>query len=119
MPALKVFSYPACGTCKKALAFLKKNEIEHEVINIVESPPEASEIKAMLNSYQGNLKKLFNTSGEVYRTMRLGSKLPSMDQSEAIKLLAAHGKLIKRPFVLGKDVALVGFDESEWGEKMK
>lgn len=71
----------------------------------------------MLGHLGGDVRKLFNTSGVVYREMGLGAKLGSMSESEALKLLSTHGKLVKRPFVLGAGVGLVGFRAEEWRKK--
>jgi arsenate reductase len=68
----------------------------------------------MLGHLGGELKKLFNTSGQVYREMKLGEKLPTMSEAQALKLLAANGKLIKRPFLLAARGGAVGFKEAEW-----
>ena len=73
----------------------------------------------MLASIGGNIKKLFNTSGELYREMKIGARLDSMTESEALDLLAAHGKLIKRPFVLFDESGLVGFKEEDWKKIVK
>lgn len=77
-------------------------------------PPTLAELKKMLGYYEGNLGKLFNTSGQVYREMKLGDKLKTMSESEALALLSKHGKLVKRPFVLGEKTGVVGFKEIEW-----
>ena len=114
---LKVYSYERCSTCKKALAWLKSKGKEAQVLPIVEQPPSKEELKQML-SYVGDLKRLLNTSGELYREMQLSQKLPSMTQDDALNLLAAHGKLVKRPFVLGHGVGCVGFKEDEWLKKL-
>ena len=65
------------------------------------------------------LKKFFNTSGLLYKSMELKTKLPKMSEEEQLKLLATDGMLVKRPLVIGKDFVLVGFKESEWSEKLK
>ncbi len=111
---LKVYHYDGCSTCKQALAFLKKKDIPFEPIPIVEQPPTVAELRSMLTHVGGDLRKLFNTSGLVYREMKLGEKLPSLSEAQALALLAKHGKLVKRPFALGPDVGLVGFKEPEW-----
>jgi len=85
---------------------------------IRETPPKPSELKTMLKAYDGELKRLFNTSGGDYREQKLGPKLPAMSDKDTIALLAANGNLVKRPFVLGEEVALVGFSESVWQEKL-
>lgn len=110
---LKVYEYDKCGTCKKALKFLDARKVAYEKIPIVDRPPSLKELKEML-AHVGDVRKLFNTSGQVYRELKLGDKLPSMSETEALKLLASNGKLIKRPFALGKGRGLVGFKEAEW-----
>ena len=85
---------------------------------ISETPPKPSELKTMLKAYHGELKKLFNTSGGDYREQKLGLKLPMMSDQDAIALLAENGNLVKRPFVLGEGVALVGFSEAIWQNKI-
>jgi arsenate reductase len=109
----KVYQYDGCSTCKNALKFLDARKANYEKIAIVEHPPTEAELKKML-SYVGDLKKLFNTSGQMYRELKVSEKLPKMTESEALKLLAKQGKLVKRPFALGKNFGLVGFKEPEW-----
>jgi len=111
---VRIYEYSKCSTCRKALKFLDNSNVAYEKVPIVETPPTKAELKKMLALQGGNLKKLFNTSGEVYRTMKIGEKLASMSQSEALELLASNGKLIKRPFALAGDKGLVGFNEDEW-----
>ncbi len=112
--ALKVYEYAGCSTCKKALKFLNDHKVKYEKVAIVEHPPTLTELKKMLAFVDGDLKKLFNTSGQVYREMKLGDKLAEMTENEALKLLAANGKLIKRPFIISADQGFVGFKELEW-----
>lgn len=114
---LKVYEYAPCSTCKKALKFLDTHKIKYENLPIVETPPSLTELKKML-IFVGNIRKLFNTSGLVYREMNLSEKLPNMTETEALKLLASHGKLIKRPFALSKNHGFVGFSEEDW-KKLK
>lgn len=116
---VKVYSYKKCSTCQKALKFLTGQGIEADVVDITEQPPTKTELKSMLKSYEGEVKRLFNTSGVIYREMGLKDKLPEFSDSEAIELLASEGKLVKRPFLLvdeaGKKVGKrVGFKEAEW-----
>jgi arsenate reductase len=111
---LKVYEYDKCSTCKKALKFLEAKKVPFERVPIVERPPTVGELKTMLGHLGGDVRKLFNTSGLVYREMGLGKKLDSMSESEALKLLASNGKLVKRPFALGADSGAVGFREAEW-----
>ncbi|MDR0533171.1 MAG: arsenate reductase family protein [Verrucomicrobiales bacterium] len=111
---LKIYVYLKCDTCRKALKWLEQNKITADIRHIRETPPSVAELKTMLASYHGNLQKLFNTSGVDYKALNMKEKLPKLNETEALKLLAANGNLVKRPFLLGKDIALVGFKEDEW-----
>lgn len=113
---MKVYEYKNCGTCKKALKFLSSNGIEYKAIPIREQPPTQAEIKKMLKEW--GVKRLFNTSGKDYRELGIKDKLASMNEVEIVKLLNSNGNLIKRPFVISKDVLLIGFKEEEWKEKL-
>jgi arsenate reductase len=110
---LKIYEYDKCSTCKKALKYLDSRKVAYQKLPIVDRPPTLAELKKMLG-FVGDIRKLFNTSGLVYRELGLGAKLPSMSEAEALKLLAANGKLIKRPFALSGDQGMVGFKEAEW-----
>ncbi|MDX1951228.1 MAG: Spx/MgsR family RNA polymerase-binding regulatory protein [Verrucomicrobiota bacterium] len=114
---MKVYIYDKCSTCRDAVQFLEQRKIQFKTIPIRETPPSLAELKQMLNLYQGNIRKLFNTSGLEYKALGLKDKLPAMDEPEALKLLASNGKLVKRPFVLlDNKNGLVGFKREEWGE---
>ena len=114
MKDIKLYIYKNCSTCKKACLFLKKLEIHIETIPIRETPPSMKELEQMLNTYNGELKKLFNTSGRDYRELNLKEKLPHLSNTEALKLLSENGNLIKRPFLITKKSGLVGFKETNW-----
>lgn len=116
--AVKIYEYSGCSTCRQALKFLTANGIKHEAVPIVETPPTVAELKRML-SFVGDIKKLFNTSGLLYREMKIGDKLKKMTENEALFLLAKHGKLVKRPFVLLEKTGLVGFKEDIWKTTFK
>ena len=118
MSKLRVYHYPQCSTCKKALKWLAERDIAIELIDIVKHPPSKRELRDVLSTAGVPLKKLFNTSGASYRDGKFGERLPSMSEAEALDALAADGKLIKRPLVLGKGLALVGFDEGAYDEKL-
>lgn len=121
MAVTKVYEYAACSTCKKALKFLKTNKIPHVAIPIAEQPPTKVELRKMLEFLKaegGSLKKLFNTSGVLYKEMNLSQKLPGLSEEEALDLLARNGKLIKRPFVLGDGFGLLGFQENQWIQRL-
>ncbi|XGC81180.1 Spx/MgsR family RNA polymerase-binding regulatory protein [Bdellovibrio bacteriovorus] len=114
---LKVYEYTKCSTCVKALKFLDAKKVKYEKLPIVEKAPSQKELKEMLAALKekgGSIKNLFNTSGLLYKEMKMSEKLPSMSEAEAIKLLSEHGKLVKRPFVISDKTHLVGFKEDEW-----
>ena len=110
----KIYEYPKCSTCRKALKWLDAKGIEYTKIDITEKPPTKTELKKMLAHYDGEIRRLFNTSGIQYRELKIKDKLPKMSAAEAIDLLSSNGKLVKRPFVLTKDAGAVGFKEDEW-----
>ena len=112
--SLKVYQYPRCSTCRKALKWLDSKGIDHVAPDITETPPSKQELTAMLGHYDGELRRLFNTSGQVYRELGIKDKLATMTTAQAIELLAGNGKLIKRPFVLTAKGGLVGFKQDEW-----
>ena len=112
---MKLYQYPNCSTCRKAIKLLNEQGVEFKSINITEKPPAKTELKAMLASYDGEIRKLFNTSGVQYRDLNMKEKLPTMSAKDAIDLLAGNGKLIKRPFLLNLDKqGIVGFKEADW-----
>lgn len=108
---LKVYVYKGCSTCQKALKYLRDHQIDFEERPIVEIPPSRAELKQMAE-YLGGYSKLFNTSGQVYRQMGLSGK--TLSDTEALELLAANGKLIKRPFALTAKSGTVGFKQEVW-----
>jgi Spx/MgsR family transcriptional regulator len=114
---MKLYQYPNCSTCRKAAKFLKEKNIEVESIDITINPPTVDELQQMM-SVQGDRKKLFNTSGVQYRELDMKAKLPNLSDLEAMKLLNGNGKLIKRPFLIGESIALVGFKEEQWKEAL-
>ncbi len=118
MNSLRIYTYAGCDTCSKALKFLKAEGLKPEVIPIRERPPARPELKAMLARYGGELRKLFNTSGQDYRSLGLKDRLPTLTESEALSLLSKNGNLVKRPFlILGED-GCVGFSEADWKRRL-
>ena len=115
---MKVYEYKTCSTCKKALKYLNDKGVEFEKIDIASKPPSKKELKMMLSFYDGNIKKLLNTSGQVYRQMGLKDKLASMSDIDVIDLLSKDGKLCKRPFLISDDFGLVGFKQDQWDEHL-
>lgn len=111
---LKIYTLANCDTCRAATKWLRAHDVAFEERAIRETPPTLAELRTMLAAQKGELRKLFNTSGRDYREQKLGEKLPAMTQSAAFTLLAGNGNLVKRPFLVGKGVALVGFDAAAW-----
>ena len=112
---MKLYQYPNCSTCRKAIKFLNQHEVTFDSINITQTPPTEVELEIMLASYDGELRKLFNTSGVQYRELKMKDRMPTITKKEAIELLADNGKLIKRPFLLNEsERGIVGFSEPEW-----
>lgn len=111
---IKFYQYKKCSTCVKAGKYLVSKKVTFKDIPIVETPPTKTELKKMLKAYEGNIKKLFNTSGVMYRELKLKDKVEKMSDTDAIDLLSKNGKLIKRPFLLTSKGSAVGFKEDEW-----
>jgi arsenate reductase len=111
---LTIYTYAQCDRCRAAIKWLKAQGIAFDERPIRETPPSLAELRTMLAAREGDLRKLFNTSGRDYRELQLGEKLPALPSAAALKLLAGNGNLVKRPFLLGPGVALVGFDEAVW-----
>lgn len=116
---MKFICYPKCSTCQRARAFLDERKIEYELRDIKLDAPTKDELAEWHRMSGAPLKSFFNTSGLLYRSLSLKEKLPKMSEDEMLTLLATDGMLVKRPLVVGEDLVLVGFKESEWGEKLK
>ena len=110
--------YPKCSTCQKAKKWLDEHQISYEDRHIVENNPTFEELKDWYERSGLPLKKFFNTSGMLYKEMKLKDKLPEMSEEEQLKLLATDGMLVKRPLVVDGDTVLTGFREVEWTEKL-
>ena len=110
--------YPKCSTCQKAKKWLDEHNIVYNERHIVEENPTYDELKEWHKKSGLPLKRFFNTSGLLYKEMKLKDKLSKMSEEEQLKLLATNGMLVKRPIVVGDDTVLVGFKEAEWTEKM-
>ena len=106
--------YPKCTTCKKAQKWLEDKKLSFDIRDIKESNPTADELKEWFTKSGLPLKRFFNTSGLLYKSMELKDKLPDMTEEEQIKLLASDGMLVKRPILINGDKVLVGFKEKEW-----
>lgn len=109
--------YDKCGTCKKAEKYLQENQIEVTKRDIKTENPSLEELTAWYKKSGLPLKRFFNTSGNLYKSLQLKDKLPTMSEEEQLNLLATDGMLVKRPIVVDDTFVLVGFKEAEWKEK--
>lgn len=111
--------YPKCTTCKKAQKWLDDNGIEYTIRNIKENNPTYEELREWYGKSGLPLKKFFNTSGILYKSMNLKDRLSDMSEEEQLKLLATDGMLVKRPILVTENTVLVGFREKDWENFMK
>lgn len=111
---IKFICYPKCSTCKKAQKWLDENGFKYEIRDIKENNPTYQELKEWQKISGLPLKKFFNTSGMLYRSMNLKDKLPNLSEDEQLKILASDGMLVKRPILICGETVLTGFKESEW-----
>lgn len=111
---MMLYIYSKCSTCQKAVRFLEQKKVNFQIKEIVKTPPSIEELQRMLKYQDGNLKKLFNTSGQLYKDMQLKEKLDRMSIDQAFDLLNQHGMLVKRPFLITDQSGLTGFNEKEW-----
>lgn len=111
--------YPKCSTCQKAKKWLDENGFQYQDRHIKEQKPTLEELKEWYEKSGLPLKRFFNTSGLLYKSMNLKDKLPSMSEEEQLALLASDGMLVKRPIIVCDNLILTGFREKEWEEKLK
>ena len=110
--------YPRCSTCKKAQKWLEEHNIDFDIRHIAEDNPSEDEIRAWVKTSGLPLKRFYNTSGQLYRSLELKDRLPGMSDDEQYALLATDGMLVKRPILVGDNCVLVGFREEEWAEAL-
>ena len=113
---LKFICYPKCTTCQKAKKWLDDNKIEYEMRDIKLDNPTLDELTQWYRESGLPLKKFFNTSGLLYKSMDLKNKIPHLPDDEMLELLATDGMLVKRPLLVGDGLVLVGFKEAEWSK---
>lgn len=106
--------YPKCSTCQKAKRWLDENNIPYEDRHIQQQNPTYEELKSWYGRSGLPLRRFFNTSGLVYKSLGLKDKLPAMTEDEQLHLLASDGMLVKRPLLVGDDFILLGFKPAEW-----
>ena len=115
---MKIYCYPKCTTCKKALKWLDEQGKAYEEIDIKENNPSKEDLNAAYEKSGLPLKRFFNTSGLKYKELKLKDRLASMSEDEQLELLASDGMLVKRPLVIDGETVLTGFKEAEWREKL-
>ena len=115
---IKFICYPKCTTCQKAKKWLDDNNIEYELRDIKTDNPTFDELFEWYKKSGLDIKKFFNTSGLLYKSMNLKDKLPEMSEEEKLKLLATDGMLVKRPLAIGDDFVLTGFRQNDWEKKI-
>ena len=112
-------NYPKCTTCIKARKYLESKASDFESRHIKEDRPSYEELKEWHKKSGLELKRFFNTSGTLYKSMNLKENPPAMTDEEKLKLLSTDGMLVKRPILVLKDKVLVGFKQPEWDEALK
>ena len=110
--------YPPCSTCQKAKKWLDAHNLPYTDRHIREDRPTYEELKRWHSASGLPLKKFFNTSGQLYKSLSLKDKLPAMSEEEQLDLLSSDGMLVKRPILVGDGFVLVGFREGEWEAKL-
>ena len=115
---VKIYQYPGCSTCKKATRWLDDHGVPYEKVHIVERPPARAALGKLFKTSGLPVRRWFNTSGQSYRGGGFKDRLPEMSDAQALDALAADGKLIKRPVLVGEGFVLVGFKESEYVQKL-
>ena len=116
--SLLFLEYPPCSTCKKTKSWLDAHGVPYTSRHIKDQTPSKEELKSWYQKSGLPLKRFFNTSGLLYKSMALKDKLPSMTEDEQLELLSTDGMLVKRPILVSEDFVLVGFKESEWSETL-
>ena len=115
---LKIYCYERCTTCRKALKWLRDRGAEYTEADIRTDHPDAETLRRFRDLSGLPLKRFFNTSGNLYKELRLAKRLPDMSEDEQLALLASDGMLVKRPLAVGDGFVLVGFREEEWAERL-
>ena len=115
---IKFICYPKCTTCQKAKKWLDDNEVEYEFRDIKLDNPSLDELTEWYKKSGLPLKKFFNTSGLLYKSLDFKNKIPTMTEDEILNLLASDGMLVKRPLLIGEDFVLAGFKDTEWKNKV-
>ena len=111
--------YPKCTTCQKAKTWLDEKGVTYDDRHIKEQNPTYEELREWHKKSGLPLRKFFNTSGLLYKSMQLKDKLPDMSEEEQLRLLATDGMLVKRPILVGENFVLVGFKSETWQDALQ
>lgn len=114
-----ILCYPKCGTCQKAERWLKTNSVKHGFRPIKDENPTKEELKSWIKMSNLPVAKFFNTSGLLYKEMKMKDKVKTLSDDELIEILASNGLMVKRPILLAENKVLVGFKEEEWNSLLK
>ncbi|ERJ13008.1 arsenate reductase family protein [Haloplasma contractile] len=112
---IKMYCHPRCTTCKKAEKWLKEHNVEYSYHDITQDPFHAEDVEELHRKSEKPIKKLFNTSGKLYREQNMKDKVSNLTDNEAYEVLASSGMMMKRPILVHDDRVLVGFKEDEYG----
>jgi len=115
---LRIHTLKTCDSCRKATKWLSEHKFPFQEIAIREQPPSLADLKRALANLDGDIRKLFNTSGQDYRSLNLKDKLPTLSTAQALDLLSSNGNLIKRPFLVSNSLTLVGFNPETWTKSL-
>jgi len=115
---ISIYTLKTCDSCRKATKWLTEHKLPFQEIPIRENPPSPADLKRALATLDGDIRKLFNTSGQDYRALNLKEKLPTLSTTQALELLASNGNLIKRPYLISKSETLVGFQPETWAKSL-
>lgn len=113
-----LYVHPRCDTCRKARRWLEDREIAYSPVDLTQRAPSRDELRAIQRNSGLPVRKLFNTSGQVYREGGWAERVQTMDDEAMLAALAADGMLVKRPLLLDGDVALVGFNADAYARAL-
>lgn len=113
-----LYAYPGCSTCRAARRWLDDHDVAYTLVDIARDPPRAQQLADVAVRAGIPVRKLFNTSGQLYREGRYAERLKTMDDASSLAALAGHGMLIRRPLLVRDDVALVGFRADEYARAL-
>ena len=119
MGATLFLQYPKCSTCQKAAKWLKNNNVEVISRDISKENPTKEEFSTWIQKSGLPIAKFFNTSGRIYKEENLKDKVKTASEKELLEILASNGMVVKRPLIITDDFVIVGFNEEEWGKKLK